>query len=1358
MSDHRADPVDLTPKLLRAARALLAWSHDDLAKAAGVPLSVLTEFGRWHRSLTAEHRDAVRQALAAAGIEIQPDGAVCGPSISDLAGAASAGMPMRWVTPQDLATWASGPGGAARFPQLLGHLVRASHGLAVHLRFPSDDGVWHGGWDGFTSIEVGGLYVPSGAAVWEIGTQASGIASKATEDYRKRTDTPTVDRDGVRSAFVFVTPHHWPGKAKWVRERQQEGKWREVRVYDATDLVHWIELTPAVGLWLARQLNKRPHDALELEQLWEEWAGATETLLTEDLVLCDRDLDVATVLRWLRDRPSVLDLRATTAEEVVAFFHASLAELPDDVQRAYRARCLVALSGDAARALLDAQAPPVLVLTHPDPGLARSLQKRGHYVLQAHDEWSEGASAARTLARPTRDGITWVLMDAGFSHHQADTLARDSARNLAVLRRLLPPVLGRRPTWADHSPRALLAALLACGWSEESEADRSCLADLANAPYDAVMQDLAPCVGGLDAPLQQVGSTWRMASPRDAWALLAPRLIKADLERFEAVAHAVLSAPDPRFDMAPNERWLAPIREVQPRYSGMLRRGIGQMLVSLAVWGSQVRTVPDAGTRPEAIVRKLLHGADQRRWWSLSTDFQLLAEAAPVAFLDAVEESLDQINPPIAVVFGRDEGGLGGTEYVSGLMWALEILAWSPDRLSRVSHILARLDELDTKPRRLINGPANSLKTIYLLALPYTNAPLAQRLKILAKINERHPDAAWKLILGILPHGTTTTSSPTAKPRWQDISGEDTEEATDELYVYGATQISALLVDVVGPRVDRWVQLLDRISDLWPDPALALDALDAAEPRIIDGAERLALWNHLRQVLHRHRRSHQAEWALPEPFLARLDLVYDRLTPTDPLDRVAWLFQRDVHLPRPDVDAESDWDADQSKTDRARSDAILQVHADGGSSAVRALARRAGVAAYVGTAFNEAGLPATEFDALLEASVRSDHESERLVGRGLIFSMHRERGQGWALALVAQARAQGWGDDALGVILGALPVERWVWEQAAHLDEKTKQTFWHQASRFWRNEDPEEIAHAIRSAMDAGCARQALAIAGHLDEISLPSELLVEVLGAAVRQPFDEESRRDPLSLFRQGLGVFFDALDRCGDVSLDVVATLEWRFLQFLERSREPNALIKKMAQQPAFFVQLLTAVYMPTPESGVLDPEPADPDREQLVVDQGLQLFDAWNRIPGTRDDGTIDGDVLEAWITQARALAKAVGREGVADSRIGTVLSASPMGDDGHWPAEAVRGAIERFHVSESLVAGFEIGKHNRRGVTTRNPSAGGAMERCEAGKYRTWAKAMEDDYPHTAKVLAGLANSYDREASRNDESAMRRDWAG
>jgi hypothetical protein len=120
-----------------------------------------------------------------------------------------------------------------------------------------------------------------------------------------------------------------------------------------------------------------------------------------------------------------------------------------------------------------------------------------------------------------------------------------------------------------------------------------------------------------------------------------------------------------------------------------------------------------------------------------------------------------------------------------------------------------------------------------------------------------------------------------------------------------------------------------------------------------------------------------------------------------------------------------------------------------------------------------------------------------------------------------------------------------------------------------------------------------------------------------------------------------------------------------------------------------------------------------------------------------------------------AKAAGREDIADSRIGNMLSASPMGSDGNWPAEPVREAIDLFR-SKPMIEGLQIGKSNRRGVTTRMPRDGDELERQEAAKYRTWAKAIAYDHPHTAKALDTLAERYDWEARRHDEDAERLDW--
>jgi len=53
---------------------------------------------------------------------------------------------------------------------------------------------------------------------------------------------------------------------------------------------------------------------------------------------------------------------------------------------------------------------------------------------------------------------------------------------------------------------------------------------------------------------------------------------------------------------------------------------------------------------------------------------------------------------------------------------------------------------------------------------------------------------------------------------------------------------------------------------------------------------------------------------------------------------------------------------------------------------------------------------------------------------------------------------------------------------------------------------------------------------------------------------------------------------------------------------------------------------------------------------------------------------------------------------------MLSASPIGSDGNWPAEPVREVIDLFR-SKPMIEGFRIGKSNRRGVTTRRPRDGG-----------------------------------------------------
>ena len=97
--------------------------------------------------------------------------------------------------------------------------------------------------------------------------------------------------------------------------------------------------------------------------------------------------------------------------------------------------------------------------------------------------------------------------------------------------------------------------------------------------------------------------------------------------------------------MAPDERWKAGIMEQKPLYSALIRTGISETLVLLGLFGKQVSTVPHAANSADLIVRKLLQKADAVRWWSLSHQLPIFAEASPEEFIEAVEDSLGSERP-----------------------------------------------------------------------------------------------------------------------------------------------------------------------------------------------------------------------------------------------------------------------------------------------------------------------------------------------------------------------------------------------------------------------------------------------------------------------------------------------------------------------------------------------------------------------------------------------------------------------------------------------------------------------------------------------------------------------------------------
>ena len=157
--------------------------------------------------------------------------------------------------------------------------------------------------------------------------------------------------------------------------------------------------------------------------------------------------------------------------------------------------------------------------------------------------------------------------------------------------------------------------------------------------------------------------------------------------------------------------------------------------------------------------------------------------------------------------------------------------------------------------------------------------------------------------------------------------------------------------------------------------------------------------------------------------------------------------------------------------------------------------------------------------------------------------------------------------------------------------------------------------------------------------------------------------------------------------------------------------------------------------------------------MAERGYKLLEAIERIPGHNDLGELEADRLAKWIATVRQSCTELGRAEAADICIGKVLSCAPVGQDGVWPCEPVRDVMEDIQ-SESMMSGAHTGVYNSRGAHWRGE--GGDQERELAQKYRKWGEALQVSHPFVAaKLLMGLAKTYDHQASREDtEAGIRR----
>lgn len=1333
------------------------------AKLVGVGRPALSNFLNGHAATTPEMAARLAGAFGVSASELLEmqaayDAALAGGTPP--ANVTAYVAPFLQIKAVEIERWADRNISArTRMAVLLRTLVNSAGIEHAKVDFPGNDDAERAGWDGYLQSPKATAWIPAGISGWEFGTNEN-VTAKADKDFAKSvTATPKADREQM--TFVFVTPRHWSGKAAWLKKVQAKALWADVRVYDSSDLEQWLEQSLPAQAWFANETDRASSQVRSLDKAWADWASATTPSLVGSLFAPAIESAKPRILSRLQKAPgSPIVIAADSVGEALAFLSQLFGPAGGSELDVYRDRVLIfdkpGVLPELARGNTDFI--PVTGNRDVERELGPAAKSMHSFIVYPRN----ATNVTPDIVLEPLDARTFgdSLEEMGLRGDEITRYGGASGRSLTVLRRQLTKVPAiKTPAWASDrdTARRLIPYLFIGAWERANKADQTVLSLLAqDVPYEELEQRCQNLAALEDAPVWSVGGYRGVVSKIDLFFAISASLTETDLQRFFDVAELVLGEDDPRLDLPEDDRWAAGMFGKTREVSSTVREGLADTLVLLAVHGNP-RVLERTGFNCEhaawRLVGNLLTPLTARGLEAQNRDLPAYAEAAPDRFLAILEDDLRSAQPETYGLLRPAGSALFGSCPRTGLLWGLEVLAWSSKTLPRVALILSQLAEIEIEDN-WANKPIHSLESIFRAWMPQTGADLATRVSAVQLVAQRFPKTAWRLCMSQLTRGSST-GTYNHKPSWrQDADGHGEPVATyGPVHAFRRELLDMVLAWPGGYTREMVCNLVEHLPG-FPDAdqTEAWDLVHKWAYECASDADKAVVREAIRRSILTRRGKRRAG-AKATQVSAAAEKARSALIPSDLLNIHEWLFRQPWVDWSADEMTDDDF-ADHRKRDEliaaGRADALREIIANRGLQAVVELAEMGKASSVIGHHLVAYGLvPEADLAAFLQSVMPHDLAdpswARKELAGGILHRLEddvRER----VLGVLAGAMDEA----AFARLLLRAPFRRCTWKRVSALGEDARRTYWDHVSPDWHSlEDDDERNEAVETLLKAQRSHAAFASMRY-DLGSTRPELLFRVMSEL---PNTNNEAPDYHRVERHDIESAFVLLNKHAAFSMEQLAMLEFTYIEALSQpwnEREgyglPN-LGKYVEKHPELFVQAVAWTYRR--KDGIDPPEwRVSPEQAQAFAERGYKLLEGLERIPGHNDVGELDSDLLADWIRSVREACAELDRLDVADISIGKLLSEAPGGEDGIWPCEPVRRVMEDLH-SRNIMRGAHTGLYNSRGAVWRGE--GGDQERHLAATYRGWANALQYTHPFVAELLTGMAETYEHEANREDTEA-------
>ncbi len=965
------------------------------------------------------------------------------------------------------------------------------------------------------------------------------------------------------------------------------------------------------------------------------------------------------------------------------------------------------------------------------------------FSLGDHNTTNNKRSDTITLERLTRSDFEEKLIALGEEESDARRLSQTTGRSWSVYRRLRAknPAISS-PVWLTTSPaKALITLTLVGCWNTKKEGDKYCVETIAQKDYEELEQELREISLRDDSPVLQIGDVWKAKSPIELLYQLAPRLTESQLERFFLVVKQTLLKPDPALELKNEDRWMAAIYGKVRSESDFILKSIADSLVKLRIYAESSEGINSDFiiAAIDNLVRDLLMDADGERWLSLTDVLCPLAEASPEVFLKSIETSLQSTEVSVTRLLTEtsESTGFGMRCWHADLLHALEILAWNPRRLLRISLILATLSSLRIQGN-WTNTPENTLKSLLRPYWPQTMATDEQRLVVLDMLIKKHDSIVWRFLYEQTdPMGGVYMGN--ARPKWRDDDAGSAQMRGTFLYEYYSALSERILV-LAEKNVERIASLIKRIDHFEGTYQERLIALIKRAISFSDGDKEIireALYHYLSWHNSYNKDGDKKSRTVAEDLMSFVGL----LTPKDIiLDKRRLFTSQYPALPEGN---EIDRIIHSEKIIKMRTNAIEEIYFHQGLDGISSLLSLAQSPSVIGESLATCNLNLIDsFTWIIE----------KFKGNGfpfhdqLISSFYAWLPEEKKLILLnsQEFKNEMNSDDKIAAFHSILPPNMATWHNLSSYSESAQMLYWKGINypHIW-SDNADEIDYFIGKMMFADRYISTFNLVKHrIEKVSWQN--LLKLLNG-----FRTTTEKDVPIPDGWYLSRAIEYLESSGQVSRLDLSLLEFFFFSaFRNCEKGAKNLYTELLSNPPLFVQLICLAYKPESKK-----EYKQDESLMAAAQQAGRVLDQGKGIPGQRPDDNIDEVVFSNWIEEVRKLAAENDRSNTTDYIIGKWLSRSKHLNNAPWSSIIIRDLLEETERDE-IREGFYYGTINSRGTTVRAYYEGGDKERKLVDQYKEIANQLYFTHPKLACVFDDLASHYDFDAVNQDRHAKLR----